>query len=229
MLTSVGRDRFRLGWRVAAAVAVMAAGGLVATAAGPLAQPANAALATYKPCSGKKVSCAGVASWAKYYYNHRPDYFSDDCTDFASFALYAGGGQKMVHRQFANSSNDHWWYVVVAPRNILEYWSHSWTVSQDLANFFKNNHAHFSEFGRTPSSMSAVRPGMIVFAALGGGGFTRIDHAGVVVQVLKNNIMIAQHSVDTIEPLWKTAHNKGWFGKSPHLQHVWIGDPSSLP
>jgi hypothetical protein len=70
---------------------------------------------------------------------------------------------------------------------------------------------------------------MIVFAALSVGGFSRIDNPGVVVKVLNRNVMIAQHSVDVIEPRWGTAHDRGWFGKSPHLQHVWIGDPSSLP
>ena len=249
MLRSGGRDRYRSKWQRTAALAVMATGGLVATAAGPVAQSADAApavisapnrassgqmisaseVASYRPCSGNRVSCKGVASWAKYYYNRRADYFSDDCTDFVSFALYAGGGQRMVHKQFSNSSNDHWWYVVGAPRNIVEYWSHSWTVALDLATFFKNNRAHFTEFGRRASSMTNVRPGMVVFAALGGGGFSRIDHSGVVVKVLNRNVMIAQHSVDVIEPLWGTAHDRGWFGKSPHLQHVWIGDPSSLP
>jgi hypothetical protein len=228
MLLSRTQDSFGAKRRNAAALAIMAAAGLFATAAGPLAQPANAAPAAYRPCSGKKVSCAGVAKWASYYYNHRADYFSDDCTNFASFSLYAGG-QRMVHRQFSSSSNDHYWYVVPAPRGILEYWSHSWTVSRDLATFFKNNRAHFTELGSKPSGVTSIRPGMIIFAALGGGGFGQIDHAGVVVKVLNRNIMIAQHSVDTIEPLWPMPHNKGWFGKSRHLQHVWIGDPSSLP
>ncbi len=248
MSRSGAQYRFRFKCRRTTALAALAAGGLVATAAGPVTQSANAApaviaapngtsgrmisaseVAAYRPCSGRRVSCKAVASWADYYYNRRADYFSDDCTNFVSFALYAGGGQRMVHRQFSNSSNDHWWYAVGAPRNIVEYWSHSWAVARDLATFFKNNRAHFMEFGRRPSRMTDVRPGMIVFAALSGGGFSRIDHSGVVVKVLNRDVMIAQHSVDVIEPLWRTAHDRGWFGKSPHLQHVWIGDPSSLP
>lgn len=109
------------------------------------------------------------------------------------------------------------------------YWSHSWFVSRDLAQFFVNNSAHFMRFGRSSNSTTNVRPGMIIFAALGGGWFGKIDHAGVVVKVLNRNVMIAQHSPGVIEPLWKTASNKGWFGKTPKLQHVWIGDPSANP
>lgn len=59
------------------------------------------------------------------------------------------------------------------------------------------------EFGRRTSRMTNVRPGMTVFAALGGGGFSRIDHSGVVVKVLNRIVMIAQHSVNVIEPIWR--------------------------
>src|SRR6266568_1767617 len=190
---------------------------------------------SYTPCGGTKVNCSGVVTWAKNNLNGPYPWccsFTDDCTNYASRALRFGGGQNEVGKQYKSSSDDHKWYVtLMGSRGIAHYtyWSHSWSVSRDLAQFFRNNNAHFMIFGRSSSSTTNVKPGMIIWAALGGGWFGKIDHAGIVVKVMNRNVMIAQHSRSIIEPLWKTATRKGWFGRSPHLQHVWIGDPSSLP
>jgi hypothetical protein len=184
----------------------------------------------YTPCPpGQIVNCAKTANWAKANLKSYPINFPDDCTDFASAALAYGGGMQYVHQQLKDSANDLWWYNVNDGNGVIEFYSHSWSVAHDLAMFFKNYDAYFLRFGRASASTTNVRPGMIIFAAIGGGWFGAIDHTGVVVKVLNRNVMIAQHTKNLIEPLWRTSQQRGWFGKSPHLQHVWIADPSFLP
>ena len=59
------------------------------------------------------------------------DGFGDDCTDFVSRALAIGGGDPETVLSDRSTSNDHYWYF--STFRYGRWWSHSWSVAEDLA------------------------------------------------------------------------------------------------
>jgi hypothetical protein len=185
--------------------------------------------------NGSEVNLPGVVSWAKAhaYPGTKKDHpFTPDCTDFASRAVHIGGGLPF------NIPNDTSFTNLESKKSHLNYWfnyhghtgfihwtvtSYSWADAHNLATFFNIQGAYFMKFGRSSGSTSNVKAGMVIFGAMNGGGFGKIDHTGVVTKVTGRNIMITQHSVNRYnEPLWAISTKKSWFGRSPKLEHVWI-------
>jgi hypothetical protein len=191
------------------------------------------------PSRGDTVNEAGVVSWAEkhaYPGTKRNDNFHPDCTDFASRAIHIGGG--MVENLPNNTS----WLSLEDAKSHLNYWfdyhgssgpvnwtqtSYSWADAHNLSIFFKIQKAYFMRFGRSSSSTSNVQAGMIIFGAMHGGGFGKIDHTGVITKVTGKNIFITQHSINRLnEPLWKMPGEKSWFSRTAALQNVWIFLPT---
>jgi RHS repeat-associated protein len=81
--------------------------------------------------TGLAVDLGQIASWAYTNVFTAPYIFGDDCTNFVSEALQAGGYQMVVRTW--EKTDDHYWYFLWAAHG-SEYNSHSWSVAADLAN-----------------------------------------------------------------------------------------------
>jgi RHS repeat-associated protein len=159
------------------------------------------------------VNLAGVAAWARQNYNTHPHLFGgDNCTDFASTALNAGGGDPQTRFQTGVTSNDHYWYFLTA--KYIRWYSHSWAVAHDLAEHLNLVGSHWLQ------SIYQARPGYIVFGALYGGGFSSIDHTGVIVGMSGSGPTVAQQTRNVIESLLK------WKQLYP-ATNFWIARPNA--
>lgn len=67
----------------------------------------------------------------KYWNSHNPRYrlFSDDCTNFVSQVLHAGG----LSMEFTGSQTSGWWYQHQGGKQ--DRWSYSWTVAHSLYHY----------------------------------------------------------------------------------------------
>jgi RHS repeat-associated protein len=163
------------------------------------------------------VNLAGVASWAKANVGGGNGGYHDDCTDFASRALYYGGGVPETWptsggNPVSSRGNDWYWYNG-------EWWgvsvaSYSWGGAFNLADHESKHNAQFLKYE------SDAKPGDIVSADLGGPSWKLIDHTGVVVGMQNGVPIVAQHSRGVIESL------NAWFRKFPPT-HIWIWVPAN--
>ena len=81
----------------------------------------------------------GAASYAdKYALGSNTIYpqFSDDCTNFVSQALHAGGGYNFVGST-STTDDQQWW--IHGTRTGGWVWTHSWSVAHDLYTFLIDN------------------------------------------------------------------------------------------
>jgi len=168
------------------------------------------------------VNLKGVASWAN---KHAGDPkstnpFQNDCTDFVSRALHTGGGDPEYPAPGPDPdvfNDQYWWYQYNFGTGTAIY-SHSWSVSEDLAY-------HYSYYGKGHrlKYWSNAHPGDIIFAnwnnsASPARGFDGITHAGVIVAMSNGVAKIAQHSTNRVDPWYR------WKHYAPNLS-IWIFVP----
>jgi hypothetical protein len=173
----------------------------------------------------------GAADWAKkhaYPGTKKDHLFSPDCTDFGSRATHLGGGMpfnvpkdtSLIGLQSGKSHLNYWYDWVT---QIWTQTSYSWADAHNFSIFLKIHKGYFMQHGRKSGNTSQVQDGMIIFGAMHGGGFGKIDHTGVVTNVTGRNIFITQHSVNRLnEPLWAISGHKSWFGRTAKLRNVWV-------
>jgi Putative amidase domain len=164
------------------------------------------------------------------------NYFTDDCTDFASRALAFGGG--FPEYWGANPTlpsskhNLHYWYQY--HYSILGYHtaatSSTWARAHSLAEFEKYYGGYFYKYEKTQTNVSSnIKPGALIFGAISKGSteFAKIDHTGMVTSVAGNNLYITQHSTNYLSrPLWATHKHRSWFNDSNGLLGaVWVTNP----
>ena len=128
----------------------------------------------------------------KWAFSRNPQYYNfdklgGDCTNFASQAIFAGGG-------VMNYTPIYGWYYINAQKRTA-----SWTGVNYLFNFLTGN----KESGPYAEQVDAkdMKPGDIV--QLSFGGAPNYNHSLVVIKVgitpSMENILIASHSVDRID------------------------------
>ena len=106
------------------------------------------------PCGSFSVRDAGqyaVKHWWRSKYNSNYRGFPQDCTNFVSQILKAGGFRDVKH----GGGNEQWWYWSAPFFRSLDNWTKSWTVASDL-------HDHLI-LTRRARRVKAPRPGDIVF------------------------------------------------------------------
>jgi hypothetical protein len=176
--------------------------------------------------TGQSVNLAGTAAWAVQNLHKAIEYYSPDCTDFVSQALYYGGDdpQNIGPNAMQDSRNNLYWFFYNSSRERIA--SLSWSVAPDLASHLRLNGSKWLvQSGTTPNKSSGrwsqVHPGDIIFANWQGSNFGGITHCGIIVSVEAGTpyLEIAQHSFDRIDTL------TFWL-KSGSNTHVWIVDPS---
>ncbi|MGW1067145.1 DNRLRE domain-containing protein [Streptomyces aureus] len=136
------------------------------------------------------INASGTAKWARDHWNDRPQY-SQDCTNFASKALYYGGGMRMKGVNKDKKSADNWWKTGhTAPHGVYYYTnSYSWTVADKLHLFLSR---HSDGMVNTESKQSKAKVGDIVLFNWGGSGGW--DHAGVITKMANGKAYVSAHN-----------------------------------
>jgi len=172
--------------------------------------PAHAALA---------YNGSAAAAYADQWWNsYNPSYAQmpgDDCTNFVSQALNAGG-DVWAGAQLANSANDSYWYMTKQPPLGPWYWSNSFTTAGDLYTFFGNSgRAGLVGIYYPPANYQGsdnASPGDVLFYEWTGDG---IEHSA---------IQVAYGQDPT---------NSGWYGSlvdqhsSPRYHEIWSLKPTN--
>src|SRR5262249_3734625 len=168
------------------------------------------------------VNLAGTASWAK---QHAGDPkssnpFQNDCTDFVSRALHKGGGdpENPAPGPDQDVTNDkYWWYQFNFATGTAVY-SHSWSVSLDLAYHYalhgKGHKIHY---------WSNAQKGDVILANWNNSqspahGFGGITHAGVIVALANGVAKNGEHTANRVDSWYR------WKHYAPKLQ-IWIYVP----
>lgn len=163
-------------------------------------------------------SLSGTVAWARAHYKGGYNGFKDDCTDFASRALYYGGGmhQRTYWLPATKTHDDHYWFQEhMAAGNA---WStYSWGGAYHHANF------EHLEGGVYASYLSQAVPGDLIFANWSGSSFSGIGHTAVITKVSNGVIFVTQHTNDRIDsPLSYGPYS--WYTGHPNLT-LWIVKP----
>lgn len=103
---------------------------------------------------------------------HNPQFpaFQDDCTNFISQCLYAGGAPM---RGMPNRSQG-WWMV-----GLPERWSYSWSVAHSLRWYLETSTKGL--MATRVYSISELELGDVIFYDFTGDG--RIDHSTIVTRI----------------------------------------------
>ncbi|MET9453118.1 DNRLRE domain-containing protein [Streptomyces cinerochromogenes] len=136
------------------------------------------------------INASGTAKWARDHWNDRAQY-SQDCTNFASKALYYGGGMRMKGVNKDKKSADNWWRVGhLAPHGVYYYTnSYTWTVADKMHTFLLR---HSDGAINTETKQSYAKVGDIVLFNWGGkGGW---DHAGVITKMSGGKAYVSAHN-----------------------------------
>jgi RHS repeat-associated protein len=166
--------------------------------------------------TGLGVNRRGVATWAHNNVNSYVNAFGDDCTNFVSRALHYGGGDPMHEGVVYDIQNDNYWWYDKA--NLRAPYSHSWSVSNELAKHLWLRHSYFIRYWKNATK------GDVIFINWQGNNFSGIGHVGVVTGMWHEKPLITQHTPSQKDiPLnyWLT-HPAG----GGHNAHVWIASPA---
>jgi len=200
-------------------------GGSAAPSTGPAAPPQATNGSGRETIPSTKLDVAGAASWALNNVFGSPglfgpnDGFGDDCTDFVSRALAIGGGDPETVLNDRSTSNDHYWYF--STFRYGRWWSHSWSVAEDLAVHLNLLHSTWLRYWRD------ARPGDVIFVDWTSSSFAGIDHVGIVTGMKGGEPLITQHTPSqrgvTLH-YWQT-HPPQLVDGRPNV-HVWIAVPN---
>jgi len=203
--------------------------GSAAVVAATLADPGAAMAATTSPTASHSSSAAAGAqatlasqyskksavAWALAHVNGTNNSFADDCADFVSRALQAGGYpfSYVPSVVVTNSTNDKYWYYFTV--KFGRHYSHSWSVAHDLA-------VHLVDMKSTRIlNPKNAQPGDVIFANWNGSNFSGISHVGIITGMSKGVPLITQHT-----PAQKNISLNYWLKHGGRDVHVWIYSPN---
>jgi cell wall-associated NlpC family hydrolase len=229
MYKRAGFARTRQGIRLAATL-LFASSAVLATTA--LAGPRTAIAATASPARFHAASGAAVprgtrvaarpqyskqnaVAWALKNVNGTDNGFNDDCADFVSRALSAGGYpySYIPSVVVTNSTNDHYWYYFTYKYG--RHYSHSWSVAHDLA-------VHLVDMkSKRILNPKDAQPGDVIFANWSGSNFSGISHVGIITKMSNGVPLITQHT-----PSQKNVSLTYWLKHGGPDVHVWIYSPN---
>ncbi|WIX76946.1 amidase domain-containing protein [Amycolatopsis carbonis] len=140
---------------------------------------------------------AAVDYARQYVFDYNPVYerFGNDCANFVSQSMRAGGWGDVGHGE---DDPDKWWQYLI--NDTLPTHSKTWSVSQDLANF-GNNYSHRFRFYAGESTRLAD----VIFADWENGADGHLDHSMIVTSNVPGNvndwseIKVSYHTNDTLD------------------------------
>jgi len=200
----------------AVAVATLAgSGAAMAETTAPAASHASSATVSAKVTAASQYSKKSAVAWALAHVNGTNNSFADDCADFVSRALQAGGYpfSYVPSVIVTNSTNDKYWYYFTV--KFGRHYSHSWSVAHDLAV-----HLVDMKSARILNPKNA-QPGDVIFANWNGSNFSGISHVGIITGMSKGVPLITQHT-----PSQKNISLNYWLKHGGRDVHVWIYSPN---
>lgn len=120
--------------------------------------------------------------WDKY--NPRFPSFQDDCTNFISQCLYAGGAPM---RGFSDRAQG--WWMIGTP----ERWSYSWSVSHSLRWYLETSKKGL--IATRVYSIDKLEIGDVIFYDFQGDG--RIDHSTIVTRIDNGIPYVNAHTMNS--------------------------------
>lgn len=117
---------------------------------------------------------------------HNPQFpaFQDDCTNFISQCLYAGGAPM---RGMPNRSQG-WWMI-----GLPERWSYSWSVAHSLRWYLETSTKGL--MATRVNSASELELGDVIFYDFTGDG--RIDHSTIVTRIEEGIPYVNAHTMNS--------------------------------
>jgi YD repeat-containing protein len=139
--------------------------------------------------------------------NRDYDFFENDCTNFVSQAIHAGGMHFMRTQVNDPRHNDpayfvkgsgSWWSQRIKTPAIIDYnRSNSWSVGWVLFNQLRDH-----GLARVLAKGERFRTGDIIFYWWDGRStIDKLDHVQIVAAVRKRQVFIAQHTSDRLESI----------------------------
>ena len=170
----------------------------------------GAAIQTY---SGTAAASYATKWWSST--NSTYGRFSNDCTNFVSQALLAGGWKMATGSSYCGNrkSNDVWWFK---QDGCDRTWpipnvnaSHTWGGAQNFYQFVKA-----SGRGSRAKSVSDLNVGDVLQADWDNNG--NISHTMIVTKSTPTNTYLTYHTSDHLdEPFWADGRNTGILGRNP--------------
>lgn len=186
--------------------------------------PNCSSIATRSPAvqlySGSKAA-SYAQSWAK---STNPAYgrFSNDCTNFVSQAMLAGGWSKVVGSSYCDDrkKDSVWWHKRGGCRydSCPWYWcptlksidaSYTWGGAHNFSKFIKS-----SGRGSHANHVMDLGVGDVLQADWDSDG--NISHAMIVTKKTSDNLFLTYHTSDHLdEPFYKHGKNNGMYARHP--------------
>ena len=138
-------------------------------------------------------------------YNPQFPVFQDDCTNFISQCLYAGGAPM---RGMPNREQG-WWMI-----GLNERWSYSWTVAHSLRWYLET-----SKYGLRATrvySPSELQLGDVIFYDFEGNG--RIDHSTIVTRIEDGIPYVNAHTMNSANRLYKYENSTAY---TPQMRYYY--------
>ena len=181
----------------------------------PAASHASSTTVSANVTAASQYSKKSAVAWALAHVNGTNNSFADDCADFVSRALQAGGYpfSYVPSVIVTNSTNDKYWYYFTV--KFGRHYSHSWSVAHDLA-------VHLVDMKSTRIlNPKNAQPGDVIFANWNGSSFSGISHVGIITGMSKGVPLITQHT-----PSQKNISLNYWLKHGGRDVHVWIYSPN---
>lgn len=159
--------------------------------------------------------------------------FSDDCANFVSQSLHAGG-YSWDGWPGGSTTDDNNWYMAKACSYCSWQWTHSWTVVYNLDDFLARDYPGGWEWGSAPGTTgnyhSGLTSGDVLFYDWTGSGISHVS-----MQVLTGNYVdpvsqwtgdeIDQHTTNRKHAYWAlTPYNQNASTTTIYLEHI---DPNN--
>lgn len=177
--------------------------------------PASPALARAIQAYSGSAAAAYATSWANST-NTKYGRFSNDCTNFVSQAVEAGGWKMEIGSSYcgARKDNEVWWFKKDGCDRIWPipnvHASHSWGGAE---NFYQFTRA--SGRGTKAAQVAELGVGDILQADWDSDG--NISHTMIVTKSTPKNTYLTYHTSDHLnEPFWPDGKNRGILGRNPN-------------
>lgn len=145
------------------------------------------------------INIADARAYAKKYYkNYNPSYpkYSNDCTNFVSQILNAGGKRMVVSNSTSKLVSDNkYWYIKSLPKGGKGR-SASWTVVTDMYSHLTRSQKGYSSTSKSSIISNAKAGDVIQFKK---SGADRYSHGMWVYSKSSDNLKLSGHTSDYLE------------------------------
>lgn len=150
---------------------------------------------------------AAVAYANRWWADNNPQFpvFQDDCTNFISQCLLAGGAPM---RGMPNREQG-WWMI-----GLHERWSYSWSVSHSLRWYLETSQRGLK--GTRVFSAAELALGDVIFYDFEGNG--RVDHSTIVTRIENGTPYVNAHTMNSADRHYRYENSTAY---TPQIQYYY--------